>query len=63
MSKNKIMYSEPADYFPEEVRRKYGLGEFNTDSDKPVKKTVKKTKPTKKKGKADQINKAMKANK
>ncbi len=26
--KKKIVYSEPLDYFPEETRRKYKLGEF-----------------------------------
>ena len=60
MSKNKIMYSEPADYFPEDVRRKYKLGEFNTDDDEPKKKTVKKTKKTTKKSKVDQVKDAMK---
>lgn len=24
----KIAYIEPADYFPEEIRKKYGLGEY-----------------------------------
>ena len=29
MSDNKkIVYSEPADYFPEEIRKKYKLGEY-----------------------------------
>lgn len=39
----KIVYSEPADYFPKEIREKY-FGD-----DKPKKKTVKKTTATKKK--------------
>ena len=26
-----VIYFEPADYFPEELRKKYGLGEYNTD--------------------------------
>ena len=26
--KKKIVYAEPADYIPEELRRKYKLGEF-----------------------------------
>lgn len=30
MKKNakKVMYSEPADYFPKELRKKHGLGEY-----------------------------------
>lgn len=31
--KKKIVYSEPAEYFPEELRRKYKLGEFAETSD------------------------------
>ena len=27
--KKKIVYSEPADYIPEDLRRKYKLGEFS----------------------------------
>ena len=35
----KIMYSEPNDFFPKELRKKYGLGEYakenkNKSSDK-----------------------------
>ena len=26
--KKKIVYAEPADYFPKELRRKYKLGEY-----------------------------------
>lgn len=26
--KRKIVYVEPADYFPKELRKKYGLGEY-----------------------------------
>ena len=33
MEKEKIKYVEPADYFPKEIREKYGLGEY-ADSDK-----------------------------
>lgn len=33
MNNKKIKYVEPADYFPKEIREKYGLGEF-ADSDK-----------------------------
>ena len=28
MGKEKIKYVEPADYFPKEIREKYGLGEY-----------------------------------
>ena len=28
MKKRKIVYVEPADYFPKEIREKYGLGEY-----------------------------------
>jgi hypothetical protein len=27
----KIAYKEPADYFPEEIRKKYKLGEYSED--------------------------------
>ena len=36
---NKINYSEPKDYIPKELRKKYGLGEFAKDE--PKKKTEK----------------------
>lgn len=29
--KKKIVYSEPKDYFPEDIRKKYEVGEYNTD--------------------------------
>ena len=29
----KTVYIEPEDYFPEEIRKKYKLGEYNTDDD------------------------------
>lgn len=32
---NKINYSEPKDYIPKELRKKYGLGEFANDEPKP----------------------------
>lgn len=40
----KIMYSEPNDFFPKELRKKYGLGEYakenkNKSSDKTSKKS------------------------
>ena len=51
MKKSKgISYSEPGDYFPKSVRKKFGLGEFAKDSNtsdtkkKTTKKTVKKSK-------------------
>ena len=28
---NKIVYVEPADYFPKEIRKKCGLGEFDPE--------------------------------
>lgn len=31
----KIIYSEPAEYFPKDIRKKYKLGEFD-DSDKTL---------------------------
>ena len=36
--KIKASYVEPEDYFPKELRKKFGLGEFNTDSemDEPI---------------------------
>ena len=33
MNNKKIIYVEPADYFPKEIREKYGLGEY-ADFDK-----------------------------
>ena len=36
MNNKKIKYVEPADYFPKEIREKYGLGEY-ADSDKKEK--------------------------
>lgn len=32
--KKKIVYSEPSDYFPEEIRKEYKLGEFSEKKDK-----------------------------
>ena len=45
MKKNakNIGYSEPLDFFPKELRKKYGLGEYAEP-----KKTEKKTEPKKK---------------
>jgi hypothetical protein len=37
----KIKYTEPTGYFPESVRKKYGLGEYAKEE--PAKKTEKKT--------------------
>ena len=42
MATKKPNYSEPKDYFPKEVRKKCGLGEYA--SKKSTKKTVKKPK-------------------
>lgn len=47
MANKKIKYSEPVDYFPKEIRKKYGLGEYAETAKKEVKKETNKT--TKKK--------------
>ena len=47
MAKNDI-YLEPENYFPKELRKKFGLGEYNTDANTGAKKTVKKTTSKKK---------------
>lgn len=39
----KIVYSEPAEYFPKSVRKKFKLGEY-AETGKTEKKTTKKTK-------------------
>ena len=44
--KKKIVYSEPAEYFPKELKKKYGLGEY---AEGAKKKTEKKATDTKKK--------------
>ena len=31
--KSKIVYVEPADYFPKEIRKKYKLGEYDDERD------------------------------
>ena len=36
--KKKVTYSEPADFFPKELRKKYGLGEFAEEPKKTTKK-------------------------
>jgi hypothetical protein len=45
MKKNdkKIIYSEPADYFPKELRKKHKIGEYaeNTEKKTETKKKVK----------------------
>ena len=33
MKKGKIEYVEPADYFPESIRKKHGLGEYANQDD------------------------------
>ena len=43
MKSKKIKYSEPSNYFPKEIRKKYGLGEYE-EAKKPKKKVVKKVK-------------------
>lgn len=50
-TKRTIKYSEPAEYFPESIRKKYKLGEYaetNTDTKKAPTKDTKKA-DTKKK--------------
>ncbi len=47
---NKIVYSEPADYFPRDIRKKFGLGEYaGTGTSSGNKKAPAKTKTTTKK--------------
>ncbi len=44
-----ITYTEPADYFPKEIRKKYGLGEFADEYNKrEAEKKAKKEKSKKK---------------
>ena len=38
---NKINYSEPKDYIPKELRKKFGLGEFAPDEPKKDEKRAK----------------------
>ena len=33
MKQNEINYFEPADYFPEEIRKKYKLGEYSAEEE------------------------------
>ena len=42
----KITYAEPTGYFPESIRKKYGLGEY-AEKETPKKETVKKPTPKK----------------
>ncbi len=55
MSTKKIPYSEPTDFFPKEVRKRFGLGEFNKDEDEP--KAKKKSTKAKK---IEEVKEAMK---
>ena len=48
--KKKIKYVEPVDYFPEEIRKKYKLGEYSEMNSQELK-TNKKTKGVNKKEK------------
>lgn len=43
-STKKIAYSEPADYFPKEVRKKLKIGEFAETAKKPAATPKKKVK-------------------
>lgn len=38
----KVSYSEPKNYFPKAILKKYGLGEYNKDADGEKKTTAKK---------------------
>ena len=38
--KKKIVYAEPADYFPKELRKKYKLGEYAEDVEVEMKVTI-----------------------
>lgn len=42
--KRTIKYSEPADYFPKSIRKKYKIGEFAEDTSKTKKRSTKKKK-------------------
>lgn len=42
--KRTIRYSEPADYFPKSIRKKYKIGEFAEDTSKKKSTTSKKKK-------------------
>jgi len=42
--KKKISYVEPSAYFPKELRKKYGLGEYWKDPEEKKKETKKETK-------------------
>lgn len=42
----KITYAEPTGYFPESIRKKYGLGEY-AEQETPKKETAKKPTPKK----------------
>ena len=46
--KKTIKYSEPADYFPKEIRKKYGLGEYAETKPEAKKPTAKKANTKKK---------------
>lgn len=43
MANKKVKYSEPAGYFPKEIRKKFGLGEYAETPKKEAKKETKKT--------------------
>ncbi len=42
MTKKRMGYVEPENYFPKEIRKKYKLGEFAEDNETASKKPVKK---------------------
>lgn len=48
MAKKQIVYSEPADYFPKELRKEFKLGEYaETAKKKPIKQETPKPKKSK----------------
>ena len=44
MAKKEIIYAEPSNYFPKEIRKKYGLGEYAKEDDGEKKEDLKKRK-------------------
>ena len=44
MATKKAKYVEPADYFPKEIRKKYGLGEYAKETPKKDEKKAEKKK-------------------
>ena len=51
MAQRRVTYAEPADYIPKELRKKYGLGEYNEAHNKKEKQEKQPGKRKLKKGK------------